>query len=215
MDHRNYQLSWLCSLILLLDSSSLLAPLLVSHFVTKVALKVEDPNGAGFNSKREVDTGNHKEQKNWKPGQTKTWCTSKQRLTNMDWTTWVYTVYTVEVCTGSKLKPEPARTRDRLTWPDPTRAAQLNLEPEPDPKSPPPPAPQRITKKKGKGCISRLHAKKRINQGSAISQTFTSYESLWTSGAAVAYILPSLWILYGQEDDDRANYGHFLSVKAR
>ncbi len=22
-------------------------------------------------------------------------------------------------------------------------------------------------------------------------------------------------ILYGQEDDDRANYGHFLSVKAR
>ncbi len=33
--------------------------------------------------------------------------------------------------------------------------------------------------------------KKRINQGSAISQTFTSYESLWTSGAAVGYILPS------------------------
>ncbi len=60
-----------------------------------------------------------------------------------------------------------------------------------------------------------MHAKKRINQGSAISQTFTSYESLWTSGAAVAYILLSLWILYGQEDDDRANYGHFLSVKAR
>ncbi len=46
-----------------------------------------------------------------------------------------------------------------------------------------------------------MHAKKRINQGSAISQTFTSYESLWTSGAAVAYILPSLWILYGQEDN--------------
>ncbi len=141
MDHRNYQLSWLCSLILLLDSSSLLAPLLVSHFVTKVALKVEDPNGAGFNSKREVDTGNHKEQKNWKPGQTQTWCTSKQRLTNMDWTTWVYTVYTVEVCTGSKLKPEPgpyprssdptrpdssgtvkfrARTRPEITPPRPT-----------------------------------------------------------------------------------------------
>ncbi len=55
-----------------------------------------------------------------------------------------------------------------------------------------------------------MHAKKRINQGSAISQTFTSYESLWTSGAAVAYILPSLWILFGQEDDDRANYGHFF-----
>ncbi len=63
--------------------------------------------------------------------------------------------------------------------------------------------------------IWRLHAKKRINQGSAISQTFTSHESLRTSGAAVAYILPSLWILFGQEDDDRANYGHFLSVKAR
>ncbi len=61
-----------------------------------------------------------------------------------------------------------------------------------------------------KYCISRLHAKKRINQGLAISQTFTSYESLWTSGAAVAYILPSLWILFGQEDDDRANYGHFF-----
>ncbi len=37
-----------------------------------------------------------------------------------------------------------ARTRDRLTRPDPTRAAQLNLEPEPNPKSPPPP----ITNKK-------------------------------------------------------------------
>ncbi len=47
----------------------------------------------------------------------------------------------VEVCTGSKLKPEPGpypRSSDT------TRAAQLNLEP--DPKSPPP-APQRITKK--------------------------------------------------------------------
>ncbi len=121
----------------------------------------------------------------------------------------------LEVCTGSKLKPEPGpypRSSDP-TRPDPTRAAQLNLEPEPDPKSPPPTNSQQ--KKKEKGCISRLHAKKRINQGSAISQTFTSYESLWTSGAAVAYILPSLWILYGQEDDDRANYGHFLSVKAR
>ncbi len=110
------------------------------------------------------------------------------------------------------LKTE-ARTRPvpEIVWPDPTRAAQLNLEPEPDPKSPPPP----ITNKKEKDCISWLHAKKRINQGSAISQTFTSYESLWTSGAAVATILPSLWILFGQEDDDRANYGHFLPVKAR
>ncbi len=46
------------------------------------------------------------------------------------------------------LKTE-ARTRPvpEIIWPDPTRAAQLNLEPEPDPKSPPP---QRITKKKRK-----------------------------------------------------------------
>ncbi len=38
------------------------------------------------------------------------------------------------------LKTE-ARTRPvpEIVWPDPTRAAQLNLEPEPDPKSPPPP----------------------------------------------------------------------------
>ncbi len=111
----------------------------------------------------------------------------------------------IEVCTGSKLKPEPG-PYPRSS--DPTRAAQLNLEPEPDPKSPPPPITNK--KKKEKYCISRLHAKKRINQVSAISQTFTSYESLWTSGAAVAYILPSLWILFGQEDDDRANYGHFF-----
>ncbi len=123
-----------------------------------------------------------------------------------------------ELCAAARglhgLKTE-ARTRPvpEIVWPDPTRAAQLNLEPEPDPKSPPPPITNK--KKKEKDCISRLHAKKRINQGSAISQIFTSYESLWTSGAAVAYILPSWWILYGQEDDDRANYGHFLSVKAR
>ncbi len=114
------------------------------------------------------------------------------------------------------LKTE-ARTRPvpEIVWPDPTR---------PDPSStvkfrartrPPPRPTTNNKKKKEKGCISRLHAKKRIIQGSAISQTFTSYESLWTSGAAVAYILPSLLILYGQEDDDRANYGHFLSVKAR
>ncbi len=106
------------------------------------------------------------------------------------------------------LKTE-ARTRPvpEIVWPDPTRAAQLNLEPEPDPKYAPPPPHhnEQQQKNKEKGCISRLHAKKRINQGSAISQTFTGYESLWTSGAAVAYILPSLWILYGQKDDDRAN----------
>ncbi len=122
----------------------------------------------------------------------------------------------VEVCTGSKLKPEPGpypRSSDP-TRPDPSSTVKFRARTRPE-IPPPAPAPQRITKKKEKGCISRLHAKKRINQGSAISQTFTSYESLWTSGAAVAYILPSLLIFYGQEDDDRANYGHFLSVKAR
>ncbi len=38
------------------------------------------------------------------------------------------------------LKTE-ARTRPvpEIVWPDPTRAARLNLEPEPDPRSPPPP----------------------------------------------------------------------------
>ncbi len=56
------------------------------------------------------------------------------------------------------LKTE-ARTRPvpEIVWPDPTRAAQLNLEPEPDPKSPPPP--QRITKKREKvafhDCMQR------------------------------------------------------------
>ncbi len=44
----------------------------------------------------------------------------------------------LEVCTGSKLKPEPG-PYPRSS--DPTRAAQFNLEPEPDPKSPPPPPP--------------------------------------------------------------------------
>ncbi len=117
------------------------------------------------------------------------------------------------------LKTE-ARTRPvpEIVWPDPSGTVKFRARTRPE--IPPPTHTHTHTtnsqqKKKEKGCISRLHAKKRINQGSAISQTFTSYESLWTSGAAVAYILPSLWILYGQEDDDRANYGHFLSVKAR
>ncbi len=49
------------------------------------------------------------------------------------------------------LKTE-ARTRPvpEIVWPDPTRAAQLNLEPEPDPKSPPPP----ITNKKKRNKIA-------------------------------------------------------------
>ncbi len=52
------------------------------------------------------------------------------------------------------LKTE-ARTRDCLTQPDPTRAAQLNLEPEPepDPRFPPPPPTNSQLNKKGK----RLH----------------------------------------------------------
>ncbi len=102
----------------------------------------------------------------------------------------------LEVCMGSKLKPEPGpypRLSDP-TRPDPSGTVKFRARTRPEI----PPPPQRIAKKKKKekGCISRLHAKKQINQGSAISQTFTSYESLWTSGAAVAYILPSLWILY-------------------
>ncbi len=55
----------------------------------------------------------------------------------------------LEVCTGSKLKPEPGPYPRSSDPTRPDRAAQLNLEPEPDPKSPPP---QRITKKR-----KRLH----------------------------------------------------------
>ncbi len=61
-------------------------------------------------------------------------CISQEQVALFD------TVLSLEVCTGSKLKPEPGpypRSSDP-TRPDPTRAAQLNLEPEPDPKSPPP-----------------------------------------------------------------------------
>ncbi len=42
-----------------------------------------------------------------------------------------YSAFRLEVCTGSKLKPEPG-PYPRSS--DPTRAAQLNLEPEPEPK---------------------------------------------------------------------------------
>ncbi len=57
----------------------------------------------------------------------------------------------VEVCTGSKLKPEPSpypRSSDPTRPDRPTRAAQLNLEPEPDPKSPPPPITNKKKRKK-------------------------------------------------------------------
>ncbi len=86
-------------------------------------------------------------------------------------------VYTLEVCTGSKLKPEPGpypRLSDP-TRPDPSGTVKFRARTRPE--IPPPPTNSQ-QKKKEKGCISRLHAKKRINQGSAISQTFTSYESL-------------------------------------
>ncbi len=115
---------------------------------------------------------------------------------------WMQCANRLEVCTGSKLKPEPGpypRLSDP-TRPDPSGTVKFRARTRPEIPPPPPPTNSQ-QKKKEKGCISRLHAKKRINQGSAISQTFTSYESLWTSGAAVAYILPSLWILYGQEDN--------------
>ncbi len=81
----------------------------------------------------------------------------------------------IEFCTGSKLKPEPGpypRSSDP-TRPDPSGTVKFRARTRPE-IPPPPPAPQRITKKKEEGCISRLHAKKQINQGSAISQTFTS-----------------------------------------
>ncbi len=106
------------------------------------------------------------------------------------------------------LKTE-ARTRDRLTRPDPSGTVKFRARTRPEIT----PTAHKKKKEKENDCISRLYAKKRINQGSAISQTFTSYGSLWTSGAAVAYILPSLWILFGQEDDDRANYGHFCQLR--
>ncbi len=110
---------------------------------------------------------------------------------------WIFSsVLWLEVCTGSKLKPEPGpypRLSDP-TRPDPSGTVKFRARTRPE--IPPPSPTNSQQKKKEKGCISRLHAKKQINQGSAISQTFTSYESLWTSGAAVAYILPSLWILY-------------------
>ncbi len=118
----------------------------------------------------------------------------------------------VEVCTGSKLKPEPGpypRLSD-LTRPDPSGTVKFRARTRPE--IPPPPPPQRIANKKKKRKKPAFH-----DFTFAISQTFTSYESLWTSGAAVAYILPSLWILYGQED----NFSTvqimviFLSVKAR
>ncbi len=61
-----------------------------------------------------------------------------------------------------------------------------------------------------------MHAKKRINQGSAISQTFTSYESC-EHQVQRRIRSASLWILYGQEDQTSTVQIMviFLSVKAR
>ncbi len=44
--------------------------------------------------------------------------------------------------TEARTRPVPEIVWPDPTRPDPTRAAQLNLEPEPDPKSPPPPPPR-------------------------------------------------------------------------
>ncbi len=66
----------------------------------------------------------------------------------------------LEVCTGSKLKPEPGpypRSSDP-TRPDPSGTVKFRARTRPEI----PPPPQQITKKKEKGCISRLHAKKRL-----------------------------------------------------
>ncbi len=68
--------------------------------------------------------------------------------------------FIVEVCTGSKLKPEPGpypRLSDP-TRPDPSGTVKFRARTRPEI----PPPPQRIAKKKKKekGCISRLHAKK-------------------------------------------------------
>ncbi len=108
----------------------------------------------------------------------------------------MFSYHCLDVCTGSKLKPEPGpypRSSDP-TRPDPSGTVKFRARTRPE-ITPPPPRPQKKKKKKKEiGCISPLDAKKGINQGSAISQTFSSYDSLWTSGAAVAYILPSLWI---------------------
>ncbi len=43
--------------------------------------------------------------------------------------------------TEARTRPVPEIVWPNPTRPDPTRAAQFNLEPEPDPKSPPPPPP--------------------------------------------------------------------------
>ncbi len=56
--------------------------------------------------------------------------------------TFILIIIKIRVLHGLKTE---ACTRDRLTRPDPIRAAQLNLEPKPDPKSPPPPPPPRPT----------------------------------------------------------------------
>ncbi len=57
---------------------------------------------------------------------------------NEEWN--VFSAFNPSKCTRGLhgLKTE-ARTRPvpEIVWPDPTRAAQLNLEPEPDPKSDP------------------------------------------------------------------------------
>ncbi len=65
----------------------------------------------------------------------------------------------LEVCTGSKLKPEPGpypRLSDP-TRPDPSGTVKFRARTRPEIHPPPTHSQQ---KKKEKGCISRLHAKK-------------------------------------------------------
>ncbi len=92
------------------------------------------------------------------------------------------------------LKTE-ARTRPvpEIVWPDPSGTVKFRARTRPE--IPPPPTNSQL-KKKEKGCISRLHAKKQINQGSAISQHLPVMTVCEHQVQLVAYILPSLWILY-------------------
>ncbi len=89
------------------------------------------------------------------------WCASKNRFVRLLGMHWIFGHRKLEVCTGSKLKPEPGpypRSSDP-TRPDPSGIVKFRARTRPE--IPPPTTNNK--KKKEKGCISRLHAKKRIN----------------------------------------------------
>ncbi len=76
---------------------------------------------------------------------------------------WVHLTFVLvlEVCTGSKLKPEPGpypRLSDP-TRPDPSGTVKFRARTRPE--IPPPPTNSQQKKRK-KGCISRLHARNRL-----------------------------------------------------